>query len=1399
MTTAEFLDQLRTHDVRVWVEGDRVRCSAPNGRMTTELQAELAARKEEIILFFRELSTVAGVDLQSPPLRRVSRDAELPLSFAQRRLWFLDRLQPGNPAYNLGASRYIRGFVDLAVMEKSIGEVVKRHEALRTIFPDVAGAPVQVILPFEPLHLNLIDLTQLGDDQVWQEVDRLKKEEAQLPFDLGAGPLIRTTLLRVRPQEQVLLFTLHHIIADGWSLGVFLKEVTVLYQNFLVGRPPSLPELPVQYVDYSVWQRECLNGAELDRLLGYWIPKLRGSEPVIALPTDHPRRAVQTNQGAALTFTLPAELSEKLRGLSRRETVTLFMTLLAIFNALLFRYSGQTDILVGTPLANRPRPELEDLIGLFVSTLVLRTDLSGEPTARELIHRVREVVLEAQAHEDLPFEKLVETLRPERTMAYTPIFQVAFILQNTPLSSEFEVTTAAAMYDLTLFMWDEPNGIRGTFEFNLDLFDSDTISRMRDHFQALVEGIVADPQQSVTRLPLLTGRENQKILVEWNATETSYPRDRCVHQVFEAQVGQSPDAIAAESADPAREILGDPNITYRELDQRANQLARRLQKAGVHAEVPVGLCLDRSIGALVALLGILKAGGAYVPLDRTNPKERLANILEDARIRVILTQRSLVGQLPKMAAEVIVLDETWDSLATESADPLPCDVRPENLAYIMFTSGSTGRPKGVCVTHRNVVRLVKDTNFVNFETRGAILHFAPLAFDASTFEIWGGLLNGIRLVPYPAQVPSAGDLAQVLRQHRITMLWLTAGLFHQMAENELDALCSVPQLLAGGDVLSLSHVQKVQSSMGAGHLINGYGPTENTTFTCCFPMTAATKLENSVPIGRAISNTRVYILDRHLQPVPIGVIGELYAGGDGVARGYLGLEELTAARFLPDPFYPREGARMYRTGDLARFRADGNIEFVGRVDAQVKIRGFRIELEEIESALSQHPAIRAAVVDVHTDGSWIKSLVAYYSPREPVAIAASDLRHFLLEKLPEYMVPSAFVMLETFPLTPNGKVDRRALPAPEHLLLGRLEPRTVLETQLLMIWEQVLGVSGVSVRDNFFDLGGHSLLAVKIFAQVEKVLGKRLPPSTLFQAPTIEELAANLSKEGFKSPWASLVAIQPGGTKPPVFAIPGLGGNVVGYSELAQLLGREQPLYGLQSRGLDGKEKPFEHIEDIATHYLTEIQAVDPDGPYYLIGACMGGAIAYEIAQQLRAQDKEVAFLALLETWPPARPGILGDSAARLYEHFSFLGEGVARHFKELIKLSPVKWARYLIEKRKIVTEMISKRDIYRGDSWAMYRDRVSAANHRAISRYAPRPYKGRVSLFLASARQVAASRDPRLEWGRLAAGGQAVFRVFARDSGLLLKSPHVEVLAEQLKACLEQARSEFEPEDAGK
>ncbi len=1120
-TIEEFVSYLRGVDVKLSLKGDRVSCNAPPGVLTDELKAELASRKEEIKSFLRKAAE-AACD-QTTAIARVDRNQELPVSFSQQRLWFLDQLVPENVAYNIAIGLRLDGHLNRAALERSLREILCRHEILRTNFLKVDGKPKLTIGTADGWSMRDISIEHLSGIERDDEVQRITQQEAEQPFDLTSGALLRATLLTLGEQEHVLMIVMHHIAADGWSLGVFMRELAGLYPAYCDGLPSPLAELPIQYVDYAAWHREYLQAGVLEEQFPYWKQQLNGKLPVIDLPADHPRPRVQTARGKRKRYTFTKELTEKLKALSAAEDTTLFMTLLAGFKALLYRYGAGEDIIVGSATANRDRPDLKDLIGFFINDLVFRTQVSGELTVHELLGRVREVVLQGFRHPDVPFDYLVEALRPERDLNRSPLFQVMFVLQNYPTTSLnlagllvtlMEVDKGAAPYDLSIEMVEREGLLELDYEYRTDLFEAGTIARMHDHFARLLEGMVADPGCRISGLPLLSAKELQQTLVDWNATDTEYPRDLCIHEIFASQVSEHPDSIAIETTDLAREIAGKDQMTYRELDQCANQLARRLQKLGVGSETPVGIYLDRSIGALVAILAVLKAGAAYLPLDRANPAERTAGILRDAQARAILTQRHLSNQLPSIAAAVIDLEDIWDSLSSESTEALPILSGPENLAYIMFTSGSKGRPKGVCVTHRNVVRLVKNTTYAHFSTSDVFLHSAPLAFDASTFEIWGSLLNGARLVVNPTQVPTCDELAQILRKHGVTTLWLTAGLFHRMAEDELHSLSSVSQVLAGGDVLSISHVQKVKSCIGEGRIINGYGPTENTTFTCCFPMDATTPLEMSVPIGRPISNTRVYILDTHMNPVPVGIVGELYAGGDGVARGYLASGDLTASKFLSDPFSQRENARMYRTGDLVRYRSDGNIEFVGRVDDQVKIRGFRIELGEIESVLSEHEAVKRGVVVAREGAPGDKRVVAYIVVSESHRLTELDLRGWLSNRLPKYMIPSSFVFLDALPLTPNGKVDRRALPD-AHTETGELSkfvaPHTEAEKALSALWKEVLRIEQVGRNDDFFARGGHSLLAVQLQSRIRKHFDREVSVLDLFEHPTLAAMAEMLN------------------------------------------------------------------------------------------------------------------------------------------------------------------------------------------------------------------------------------------------------------------------------------------------
>jgi amino acid adenylation domain-containing protein/non-ribosomal peptide synthase protein (TIGR01720 family) len=1085
-----------------------------------DLIDDLSTDKEALLDLLLKEEGYTSVQTQS--ITPVDRTDPFPLSFAQQRLWFIDQFEPENPVYNISLAFRLGGQLKRDALNYALNELVCRHESLRTTFTAEMGQPAQIINPAEPVAVPVIDLSHLPENTREVEATRLAKEEAQRPFDLAINPLWRVTLLQLGDNEHLLVFIIHHIIFDEWSITVFIRELIALYTAHATRIPANLPDLPIQYVDFAHWQRQYLQGDALENQLAYWRQKLAGSPPVLDLPTDHHRPPVQTYRGVTQTFTLPTAVEQSLRVLSQREDVTLFMTLLAVFKVLLYRYTNQTDISVGSPMTNRTRVELEGLIGFFVNTLVLRTDLSGQPTFRELLQRVREVALGAYEHQDFPFEMLVDALQHGRDLRYPPLFQVMFALQDATVApttmpnldlSLDPIENDTAKFDLTLEVKPGENGLTCIWEYNTDLFEAATITRMAGHFRVLLESVVAKPNRSIATLPLLTEAERHHMLIEWNGTQTAYPQDQCIHQVFEAQADLTPDAVAVVLAGETEKEGTNSTLTYRELNRRANQLAHYLQSLGVGSETLVGICVERSLEMIVGLLGILKAGGVYVPLDPTYPQERLAFMVEDTQVSILLTQAKQLSNLPPVA-QTFCLDADWHTLAIADQENLSSAVTADNLAYVMYTSGSTGRPKGTSILHRGVVRLVKETNYATLTAEEIFLQLAPISFDAATFEIWGALLNGAKLVIMPPHQPSLEELGLAIQQYQVTTLWLTAGLFHLMVDERLDDLKSLKQLLAGGDVLSVPHVRKALQALDGCQLINGYGPTENTTFTCCFPIDDASQMRDSVPIGRPIANTQVYILDHHLQPVPIGVTGELYIGGAGLAREYLNRPELTRERFISNPFNDEPGARLYKTGDLAYYLSNGNIIYLGRIDHQVKLRGFRIELGEIEFVLGQHPAVQGCVVLAREDKPGQKRLVAYVVPQvtehERQNLPA-DLRQFLQAILPNYMIPAVFVLLDTLPLTPNGKIDRRALPAPEFVQVEHAEafipPTTPAEKILAEIWARVLGLEQVGVHDNFFELGGDSILSIQIIVRAKQA-GLHLTSRQLFQHQTIAELAS---------------------------------------------------------------------------------------------------------------------------------------------------------------------------------------------------------------------------------------------------------------------------------------------------
>jgi len=1056
--------------------------------------------------------------LLPPAIVPVSREGEIPLSFAQQRLWFIEQLEEARGIYNIPLALRLMGKLDRVALDRAIQEVLQRHQVLRTTFERVNGSPVQVIGSTWTGNLSVVDLRGLAEQEQAAEVRRLGKEEALRSFDLVKSPLLRVTLLQLGEESHVLLVTMHHIVSDGWSIGIFLQEFSRLYTAFSRGEASPLSPLSIQYADFTDWQRQWLSGEVLERQLNYWQQQLQGIPPLLELPTDRPRPPVQTFQGRSESFELNAELTQELKTLTQKAEVTLFMALLGAFVVLLYRYSGQEDIVVGSPIANRNRIETESLIGFFVNTLVLRTNLVGEPTFQELLEQVRQVALDAYGHQDVPFEQVVEALQPERSLSHSPLFQVMFVLQNTPQEKlalpdlnliPLEIENTVAKFDLTLLMEETEQGLKGVWQYNTDLFDAATIGRMSGHFQTLLEGIVTNPQQRVSELSLLTEAERHQLLVEWNDTQAEFPQDKCIHQLFEEQVEQTPDAVAV--------VFEDQQLTYKELNGRANQLAHYLQKLGVEPEVLVGICVERSPLMIVGILGILKAGGAYIPLDPSYPQERLIFMFEDSATPVLLTQGQLVEKLSIHQVRVVDLDKDWRSIAEQSQENLRNDINSDNLAYIIYTSGTTGKPKGICCKHIGVVNLLTD-----FQERKSLSVgdrcslWTVISFDVSVYEIFSSLLSGGSLFIVPERVRlDAKSHAEWLKANQISSIYIPPFMLNEMAdwlEQESEKV-SWRRLLVGVEPIPEQLLVRIGDKIPNLQVINGYGPSETTICTALYSVNTEIVSNRNTPIGIPVQNTVAYILNTHLQPVPIGVPGELHIGGAGLAGGYLNRPELTAEKFIPNPFSDEPGARLYKTGDLGRYLPDGNIEFIGRIDNQVKIRGFRIELGEIETVLGQHPVVRESVVIAREDIPGDKRLVAYIIPTEQT-VDTSEIRRFLKRKLPDYMMPTAFIMLEAMPLTPNGKIDRHALPLPDSSCRSLdtcfVPPRTPTEEVLVAIWADILGLEQVSVQDNFFEIGGHSLLTTQLLFKISELFHCELSLRSLLEKPTIEKIADHI-------------------------------------------------------------------------------------------------------------------------------------------------------------------------------------------------------------------------------------------------------------------------------------------------
>ena len=1411
------LDVVGRDDNFFWLGGHSLLATRIVSRVRESFQVDLPLRSifesPTLVELAERIDSAmrAGTGLVAPPFQRVSDNSQpLPLSYAQQRLWFLDQLMPGSNAYNVPAEMYLKADTTVSALEQALSEVVRRHEALRTTFYVSGGQPLQRINPPRTLGLPVVDLRSLNQAEREAEVDRLRQEDALRPFDLANGPLLRATLIRISAEHSLLLTNMHHIVSDAWSMGVMLHEMQTLYEAFSQGLPSPLPELEIQYSDYARWQREWLQGEVLQREVSYWKQQLEGAPTLLELDTSQPRQVMRTLRSDRCSISFSEELSRSLREFSRQEGATLFMTLMAGFHALLRRYTGQSDILVGTPIAGRGHVELEPLIGFLVNMIPIRTSFRDSLTFRDLVKQVRESSFAAYTHQDLPFDKLVEDLQPKRAPGRNPIFQAILAFENAPPEMEMATVNlpvgvpvnADVKFDLEVHLTDTPDGVKGAFVYSPELLEPALIARMVDHFERLFEKAMSNPDKELRSLPLLEEAEYRQVVEEWNQTAVPFPDTSCIHEMFEHEAEQRPNAIAVE--------FDQENVTYRELNRRANALAHKLRQEGVGPEVFVGVMLERSVELIVSLLAVAKAGGVYVPLNLAEPSPRVRFILKDAGISILVTSKQIADSMPdttKLNVVCVDTDEFRNPEIEFGYNPVNA-VGPENLAYLMYTSGSTGTPKGVCISHRNVLGLVKSANYADLNSEEIFLQFAPVSFDASTFEIWACLLNGARLMVYPPGTPSLSEMGGFISRTQVTTLFLTTGLFHQFMEADVGSIGAVRQLLTGGDALSSTHLSKALNQIEHCQFVNCYGPTEATVMVCCYRVTPDYSAA-SVPIGRPISNARVYITNG-MQPVAVGERGELFVTGAGLGRGYHNRPDLTAEHFLPDPYGSGPGGRLYRTGDAARYLKNGLIEFLGRVDDQVKISGYRIEPGEIEAALLEHPEVTAALVLAHEDAPGDKRLVAYVVANPQNTPTTEDLRSHLKERLPDYMVPSLFVMLDAMPLTQHGKVDKAALPVPQLSLsrAGReyVAPKNGLQQQLVEIWEELFKFHPIGVTDNFFELGGHSLQMIMLMARVEERLGKRVTMAELFNDPTIEHLSELIGHGKENLLQTLLVPLQAEGTKLTMFSPHASGGHVWCYKELVQHLGQEQPFYGVQARRPDTGLVYHTEIEPMASDYVEAIRSVQPHGPYMLGGWSMGGVIAFEMARQLQAQGEEIAMLALMdaeanvlvEEAPEFSWGVLlSIFAVDLGLQLSQLSTSV----EEISALPQMAQLRQLWKEAKLAGVVPSDMTLV---EFRRLFD-IFKINAKTLSSYRPGEYRGRITLFAAEQdieEQIFSHDknrllwkanhpgfdDPLKGWDKVATEGVDLI-VVPGDHFSMMQEPHVQVLAEQLRNRIQQTQ----------
>jgi len=1296
-------------------------------------------------------------DATSAPADGAADVLAFPASIAQQVFWYLELLQPEVTAFNIPMRFRLEGPLDAKLLDRSLRMIVDRHESLRTHFQEDDGELLQVVKPEPDFTLERIDISHLPEEERKAEAELLGSIEAKRPFHLATGPVFRAELLRLGPSSHILHVTVHHAMFDGSSMTVLTEELAAIYQAFHDGKECPLELPPIQYGDFSVWQQEFLAGPEIAKQLGYWKQRLAGMAE-LDLPTDHPRPAAKTWNGDLISALLPRELTNRLQAIAARNGATLYHLLLAAYKVLLHRYSGSTDIAVGSPITGRTRGELEPLIGVFINSLIVRSDLSNDPSFESLVRQVRDTALEAVENQDLPFECLVRALKPNRDPSRNPLFQVNFTHQRSfakagtfggveliPIPSR----SPGAIFDLHFFMVERAEGWRVTCDFSSDLFDRSTAERMLGHYQRLLEDVAGDPALPLSRLDILTGGEKDKLSGEWAGITTPYPRDATVAELFTETVRLHPQRVAIDS--------GNTVLTYAQLHADATAIASRLLGAGVAPGELVPLCTKPSPEMIAGLLGIILAGAAYVPLDPDYPAERFALLLEECGARLALAAPHCRARFAGWDGEVLDIPAPGNIGAAIELPAIP--LTATDPAYLVFTSGSTGKPKGVLVPHRAVVRLVRGCDFITITPDDVFLQAAPLSFDASTLEIWGPLLNGGKLV-IPARGTGLDEIATAVRDKGVTTLWLTAGLFQVMIEEHAESLKGLRYLLAGGDVLSVPHVRRALDTLPGTTLINGYGPTENTTFTTCHIITAADCGRPSIPIGRPIANTNVFILDEQGRPVPAGIPGELHTGGDGLALGYHNDPELTAAKFIaaPQALQATFGnsafgiSGLYRTGDLCRWLADGSIEFIGRRDQQVKVRGFRIELGEIESVLASHPAVRQSKVAVRGDSSETKRILVWALPESGSLLDTATLTAWLAERLPAFLRPDGVTIVNSMPITANGKIDVAALPDPARGPASGdgksfAPPQGETEQKLAALWSELLEGREIGRDDDFFASGGHSLMALRLFSRINRDFGRSLPLAALLNHPTIARLAVLLApqteeKVPVDGPPGKghLVTLSEGGTAAPLFCIHGGDGGVLFYRALAELMPRDCPLHAIESLDLSSNTPITPaSVEETAAAYVKNLLSVHPGGPFRLAGYSFGGVVAHEMACILEEQGHEVEFLGLFDTHNPVAPGKRYSLPGRLgafwqQQHDLPLPARLER-LRERI-------AEGIATNRRVKAEVAAA---FGGGPAEAHSDlrrvQVREENWRAMQEYRPRTFSGRITLFKAM------TASDKVEW----------------------------------------------------